>query len=591
MSEDLYKKVKERMILKGEPIHISDISEWLEMSPGDATLLLKKKPKVFTHVDNDEWELVKKSDKRKLERIEQSFVEEDDMIYEQVWDKENGSRYITLNGTETKFYDHVSEYFPIESEAINKGIVVLPDGVEDYGDITKLVNEIQEHIHKYLDISEDMKIFSAFYIIFSWVHDKTTTLNYMRFLGDWGTGKSRALDVVGRLCYKPLLVFGALTPAVVYRMLDFWGGTLIIDEADFKQSDEQADIIKILNAGFEKSRSAVARCNPNDCSIIDTFQVYGTKIIASRKTWRDQALESRCLTERMMRTSRKDIVPILDKEYFEAENILRRKLLKFRLDYYDKIEYKYHDLGIPDLEPRLKQAVASFSVLFHNIPELMTRFRKFIKKYNEDLIEERSSSYEGMIIQSFCDMLSEGYENIQSKEIAERMKNTFGSEFSAVSVGKSLKSMGFDIKIVRTSDGLKRAIKFNIKTLLTVVERYLPATSATRVTLDKNVTGVTDVTVYIGGLVKSVTNKENKQGSYTSTLTPTGTVTNVTSVTNTLKKIPVKDGISKEDLFLSLKLDKIMKDSQKEEFEGIVQKLLREGQIFEPNPGHLQKVE
>lgn len=433
------------------------------------------------------------------------MVIKDGKLYEQIWNEEDESMFLTMNDGHPKTVEKVDEIHPIGDSAIKKGVVVLPDKTEEYGSIQKLVKEIQEHLNKYLDISEDHEIFASFYVLFSWVYDKTTTLNYLRSLGDWGTGKSRYLDVIGRMCYKPIMVNGALTPAVVYRLLDLWGGTLILDEGDFKKSDEQADIIKILNAGFEKSRSSVARCNPNDPSIIDTFKVYGPKVLASRKTWYDQALESRCMTERMKVTNRKDIPPILDKEYYEKETELRRKLLKFRFDYYDKISYEYKDLGIPDLEPRLKQAVSSFAVLFHNIPGLMRRFRKFIRKYNEALIEERSSSYEGMIAWGVISLIMKGEKNFGTRDVCEAMSEEFGGDFKSRSVGKILKSLGFDIKVKRTKDGTRRCIIFEPDILKSVAERYLPVGHEFRKNIKKNVTSVTFVTTPLGGPTKNVT--------------------------------------------------------------------------------------
>jgi len=46
-------------------------------------------------------------------------------------------------------------------------------------------------------------------------------------------------------------------------MLDKWRGSLIIDEADFKDSSEQNEVITILNCGFEEN-GPIMRCNKDN---------------------------------------------------------------------------------------------------------------------------------------------------------------------------------------------------------------------------------------------------------------------------------------------------------------------------------------
>ncbi|HHX51352.1 MAG TPA: hypothetical protein GX711_07930, partial [Clostridia bacterium] len=91
---------------------------------------------------------------------------------------------------------------PNNGEDVALGAVKLPSGVEEYGETLFLLIEIEEHIHKYLDVSPSYLKFAVYYILLSWVYDRFHTLPYLRALGDTGCGKSRFLDVIGGLCYK-----------------------------------------------------------------------------------------------------------------------------------------------------------------------------------------------------------------------------------------------------------------------------------------------------------------------------------------------------------------------------------------------------
>ena len=77
-------------------------------------------------------------------------------------------------------------------------------------------------------------------------------------------------------------------------MLDIFRGTLLIDEGDFRFSDEKADIVKILNNGNVKG-FPILRCEVNQKHEFHprAFEVYGPKIVATRSYYHYLRLESR----------------------------------------------------------------------------------------------------------------------------------------------------------------------------------------------------------------------------------------------------------------------------------------------------------
>ena len=57
--------------------------------------------------------------------------------------------------------------------------------------------------------------------------------------------------LVFQICYHPLVIAGAANPAPMFRMIEVFGGTILLDEADFAKSQIGADIAKILNCGYQ----------------------------------------------------------------------------------------------------------------------------------------------------------------------------------------------------------------------------------------------------------------------------------------------------------------------------------------------------
>ena len=223
--------------------------------------------------------------------------------------------------------------YPPGNNLIKNEVILLPSGPEEYGSEAELVAEIQAYIHRYVDLSPQFERIASYYVPFSWLYDAFNELPYLRVRGDYGSGKTRFLLVVGSLCYKPVFTTGASTISPFFHILDAFRGTLIIDEADFRWSDDKAEIVKILNNGNNSGppvlRSEVSRTGEFSPR---AFQVYGPKLVATRGLYEDRALESRFITEETgSRGLRRDIPINLPAAYKEEALHLRNKLLLYRI--------------------------------------------------------------------------------------------------------------------------------------------------------------------------------------------------------------------------------------------------------------------
>src|SRR5882724_11602418 len=219
---------------------------------------------------------------------------------------------------------HLVPYTP-ENNLIKNGVVLFPSIPQEYGSEKELIFEIQNFIHSYLDVSELYEKIATFYVLLSWLYDGFNELPYLRARGDLGSGKTRFLQVIGSLCYKPIFATGASTVSPIFRIIDAIRGTLIIDEGDFRMSDEKAEIIKILNngnaKGFPVLRSELVNKHEYDPR---AFAVFGPKIISTRGYFEDRALESRCITEEMGQQRLRREIPITLPASFSEESLAIR---------------------------------------------------------------------------------------------------------------------------------------------------------------------------------------------------------------------------------------------------------------------------
>lgn len=419
-------------------------------------------------------------------------------IIEQVYDEKEGSKFCVYNVEENKveglFFHHWTKdgcYKPIQGEDVTKHVVLLPSDASDYESEEKLANEIESFIRKWAGLSEQFYKVATWYILTSWVYDRYDTINYLRALGDTGTGKSRFMDTLGGLCYKFIKISGAATPAAAYRIQEKWRGTIGIEEGDLRESDETNDIVKWLNCGFEKN-NPIIRCDKNDPSKLDFFDPFGPKVIATRREFQDSATEARCLTERMSQDSSKPDTKTDD--FYKERQTLRNKLLMFRFKNYYRVDIKrVLDFDLTSLEPRLRQASRPFLALVWDKPELLAQFKKYLEDYNKEIIEVRSSSYTGQIVNALADLILDSREFITCQDLLEKVG---GDKITTKSIGKQLRSLHLDL-LPKFIDGkTKKVIDLDKKKLGIIFNRYI----SEKETLSKlsskhySITEITDIT-------------------------------------------------------------------------------------------------
>lgn len=305
----------------------------------------------------------------------------------------------------------------------------LPGEPLEYGSAEDLFAEIEAYAETYVSISSVFRKIAAAYILLSWVYDAFQEVPYLRFRGDYGSGKTRALIVFGSIAYKGFFASGASTVSPIFHTLDAFRGTLIFDEADFRFTDERAELVKILNNGNVKGFS-VLRTQVTASKEFEprAFNVYGPKIVAMRGSYEDRALESRFLTEEMSGQAMRADIPIsLPEAQEERAHILRSKLLMYRLRERNRARID-PSLADPSLEPRMNQVLLP---ILSVAPTEGAReaIRGYAAQIQEGVVSDRAGSTEGQILAAIAELATGDRFALPLQEIVTAFAERFGADY------------------------------------------------------------------------------------------------------------------------------------------------------------------
>jgi hypothetical protein len=284
------------------------------------------------------------------------------------------------------------KYLPMPANnIIRKRVILLPSEMSALEEEGELLFAIKAHNARYFDFGADetFEQLCMIYPFFTYLARQFRTVPYLRALGDYGTGKSRLLKTMGPICYQSIMTNAGSSASSLFRILDlFTNSTLVLDEADFNNSDEASMIAKILNGGNEKGQP-ILRSEKNAMGNFDAaaFDVFGPKIIGMRKEFQDPATTSRCLTKEMLPIMPHPRIPLdlPPVDIYEKECLgIRNALFTYMMHHMQKDCQV--DLGSVDraMDSRTAQVTVSLLTVMKS-----EKGRDLVREYLKNVTEER----------------------------------------------------------------------------------------------------------------------------------------------------------------------------------------------------------
>jgi len=320
----------------------------------------------------------------------------------------------------------------------------LPPPPIDYGSVEKLWSRTRDFAYDHIDFEYDVQydVYVA-WVLADWTPERWDSVPYLWFTGAPKSGKTRCLDVLSYIAYRPLLS-PSVSAASIYRALDSFHPTFLLDEFEMYQKirELKAEVIGILNAGYRRGQYVLRTDKVKDgAPILRGFSCFGFKAITSIEEL-PPALKTRVITFVMTKAVRK-IRRLIDKE---AARELRGMLLKYRFDFCTAQPPSGNPIDLPD-----GRLIELYTPLVTVAPkDKEEKILEYARSQYAGEIEEERRTLEAKVFMAFVDLLVENpraripQADIRAKVNARLPEN---EQLSPTKLGKILGNrLGFQSK-------------------------------------------------------------------------------------------------------------------------------------------------
>ena len=187
-------------------------------------------------------------------------------------------------------------------------------------------------VHEHMAIDEPLKVAFVLWVIFTYLTDISDFAPIAWITApERQCGKSTLLGLFDRVVNKPM-AFNNITQAVLYRVMEQFKPTLLIDEIDTSLKDKN-ELLGIVNAGYSRHASNVPRMNQDKGGIVEKFDVFGAKVFSGIGEMKG-TFASRAIRFELRRKTNSDKVKRFNKRTlpYETTNELQRKVKRWAVD-------------------------------------------------------------------------------------------------------------------------------------------------------------------------------------------------------------------------------------------------------------------
>ena len=286
-------------------------------------------------------------------------------------------------------------------------------------------------------------------------------------------GKTNLLATITMLVPKPLSAAN-VTPATIFRAIDHWHPTLLIDETDTFMSDK-SELRGVLNSGHTRSQAYVIRCVGDDL-IPKQFSTWSPKAFAHIGRMHP-TLEDRSIgigLKRKLKTEKADRIP----KNADAYSDLRRQCTRWAQDHVPELSAA--NPALPEIKDRARDNWEPLLAIAEACdPEWAEYAREIAVQVSG---EDDDETFSIQLLHDMKALFSRAqHKNLASAAIAHELGQmegrpwpefNRGQPITATSIAKLLKP--FKIRPKQVVVGSSRAQGYQFEQFKSAFARYIP---------------------------------------------------------------------------------------------------------------------
>ena len=347
------------------------------------------------------------------------------------------------NGTAT-VADHIELdgriFVPPDAAANFFPSVTFPQGLGPHAEPAKLLAEICATISQFAKLRQEDLLIVGSVVLASWFADCFEAIPYLWVVGPLSSGKTKLLRLLSVMCRRGLIA-GDLRGASIYKLMDTWAPTLIIDEFELANTTASKDLLRLLRSGSVPGIPTFRNGRP--------FSTYGMKIIASRQPLDDEALLSRGVLISML-PSEADICTLDEATLRRISSEFQARLLTFRLTHHSAIKNFSGSPNIfPGLLPRTQQIARALAAPLWRDAETVSTLLRFLQGRDEEARVGRAMEPEWLVGEALFEICHQGIGTNSNWSLSEFLVGGVASR-----VSEKLKNHGENVRVGAKKVGL-----------------------------------------------------------------------------------------------------------------------------------------
>jgi len=334
-------------------------------------------------------------------------------------------------------------------------------------DKIQLCRDIKSYLLKTFDFQDSREAsVITFWAIGTYFSDVFNAYPRLMIYGPKQSGKSKLLTFLSKICYNAHYTI-IPSSAAMFRIVQHWKPTLLLDEFNLYTDREYKEVIAILRQGYKKG-GKVPRCEKlriksedgsRELQEVIFYEVYCPVAFAGLTINDDQLLD-RCIAINLLRSNNPNIVHRdVDEVWFDSEKLVTwdglRKCIsevfsKVQVSQsYEEFKKVYMPISGRDRELWMPLLAIGHCVNDGKSYDMWLDVTQYMQKYIKNKQEEDLSSFDLQVLGELerLDDLS----RFQAKDVAELLNEgvTKPSEmYSSHAVGHALKRLGIKFRTI-----------------------------------------------------------------------------------------------------------------------------------------------